>query len=483
MHHAPSPWSEARMMPGVLIVVFVVMAVSVVLLVWVYKRLANLGTFGDYQLLEKIGRGGMAIIYKARHRVLKKTTALKIMDSNLLEDKDLVKKFFMEGEAIQKINQSFPDAPVVRVSEYGCDSIKTKGIPFIAMEYLRGDSLIKLIRKNKIPNLKQKYFIIKEIARALDASHQLKIFHRDISPDNVIIWGNRITLFDFGIARQELGVYKTLDGSIAGKPIYMSPEQCAGKQVTEKSDIYSLGIIFYYLLEGQPPFYDKNPVEIMNRHQQKLPPALKTDVSPGIKKTISAMLSKSPKSRPSADEVVQLLDREIGDYQLSRIAAHAGVKDITSTIKNREPASKATKKTVLKKKSRGWTLKIPFGKTKKPFLPIAKIHFLKGPLQGKSFFIYKNNTGNNPEGYLIFGRKPEHDPHFLMILSLNISRLQAKILFKDNTFTLTNFSGTNYTKVNGKDILPRKSVLVSEQDLIEMADCIFKVEKIINQKT
>jgi serine/threonine-protein kinase len=267
-------------------------------------------------MVEKIGYGGMATIYKARHRVLKKTVALKIIDKELLKDKDLVQKFFMEGEAIEKINNAFPDAPVVKVIEYGSDRHKTNGIPYISMEYLKGSSLIKLIQKNRISNLKQKFFIMREIARALDASHQLQIFHRDISPDNVIIGNGRITLFDYGIAKQELNVYKTLDGSIAGKPIYMSPEQCASRQVTDKSDIYSLGVIFYYLVEGRPPFYAKNPVDIMNRHQKKLPPALKTDISPGIKKLISAMLSKSPQKRPSANEVVKILTGELINEQL-----------------------------------------------------------------------------------------------------------------------------------------------------------------------
>jgi serine/threonine-protein kinase len=429
---------------GVLVAVFFVVT-AVGLLLWVYRHAAPLGKFGDYELIKIIGQGGMATIYKARHPVRKKTVALKVMDNNLLKDRDLVLKFFMEGEAIENINNAFPQSPVVKVIEYGAKRYKPYDIPFIAMEYLKGKNLTQLIRKNKISGLRQKLFIVKEIARALKASHQLRIIHRDVSPDNVIISSSKITLFDFGIAKQELNLYKTLDGSIAGKPIYMSPEQCAGKKVTDKSDIYSLGVIFYYLVEGQPPFYDKNPVEIMNKHKKKLPPAFTRDVPPAVKNLISAMLAKSPQNRPSADDIIDILDNELKNFP--------------------SPASRADQES----------------KTAK--IPLAKIHFTEGPLKEKDYFIYNLEHPDNPAGHVTLGRQKQQDSdsNFVLIPSLTVSRLQAKIEYKNDRLVLTNYSETNYTRVNGKEILPQKSILISQQDNIQMGDSTCKVERIESQ--
>lgn len=258
--------------------------------------------FDRYILYEVIGRGGMATIYKAKDTVEKKTIALKIMDYNFLTDKDLMEKFIREGHGISMINESFPEAPVVRVLRFGRENNSSYGRPFIAMELLNGPTLLDLIRDKKNFDLRFIIKIIFQIAIALKAAHSKGIFHRDVTPDNVILTRNdqlnpECKLIDFGVARHEYTSAGTLDGSIAGKPPYMSPEQCKGEKVDARSDIYSLGIIFYTLLKGNPPFVSNNPLEVMFHHENTPIPPLPESVPENTRKIVEKMLKKDKKER------------------------------------------------------------------------------------------------------------------------------------------------------------------------------------------
>jgi serine/threonine-protein kinase len=295
-------------MTQLLTLIFIVMILTVLVLVIVLSRKLPLGStrFGDYILQEMIGKGGMASIYYAKNRILKRTVAVKILDQALMRDRDLVYKFLKEGENLAKINSEFPGSPVVKVLEYSHSS--SDWPYFISMEYLKGATLWRLLESKKIFPLKAKLYIIKEIARALHCSHALKIYHRDVSPDNIFISGNTVTLIDFGIAKQEFSDYRTLDGRIAGKPYYMSPEQGAGKVVSDKSDIYSLGVVLYYMLEGNHPFKSSNHIELMKMHQTCPVPDIKHPIQPGLRNLLYQMLSKEPDARPDALDVVNKLD-------------------------------------------------------------------------------------------------------------------------------------------------------------------------------
>jgi tRNA A-37 threonylcarbamoyl transferase component Bud32 len=296
-----------------IILIFLVLIVVVFVLVWIMKSSRSLGMLGKFNLLKVIGKGGIATIYKAKDTAVKKIVALKVMDHDLIRDADLVYKFFSEGEAISKINEKFPDAPVVEVFDYGRDKEKSLGVPYIAMELLKGDSLLKLIKENGSASESHKLYIAREVARALTAAHKLKIFHGDITPDNIIVNGDRVTLIDFGVAVQEHDTYKNMDASITGKPVYMSPEQSAGQQIDDKSDVYSLGIILFFMFSGSPPFISKNPHEIIKMHQKNPIPEIKLPVSPAVKKMIYGMLEKDPTKRPKATRLEKTLDKLIGE--------------------------------------------------------------------------------------------------------------------------------------------------------------------------
>jgi serine/threonine protein kinase len=247
----------------------------------------------------------MATIYRVKDVVSKTLLALKMMDEAYLNDKDLVEKFFKEGQVISEINREYPNVPVVKVFRYGRENTKTWGRPFIAMELLKGPNLLQFIKTNR--NLHPIFImkILKQLGEALHAAHIKGVYHRDITPDNIILINNDpfnpvIRLIDFGVARHEYTAAGTLDGSIAGKPAYMSPEQCRGEKVDGRSDIYSMGIVFYTLLTGTPPFISNNPLEVMTHHQRTPVPPLPGRVSPQISQIVLKMLKKDKNERYSS---------------------------------------------------------------------------------------------------------------------------------------------------------------------------------------
>ncbi len=267
---------------------------------------------GHYRLKGIIGRGGMATIYKARDIKAGKTVVLKIMDPGLLSDPDLLKKFLREGEVLQKLNKQFPTAPIVKVYEYGRENGRTQGRPFIAMEYLKGHDLLVHLKQAGTLTTEDARSVILQVTRALKAAHAIGVYHRDLTPDNIILThpgqSSEIRLIDFGVARHEYTSAGTLDGSITGKPPYMSPEQCRGMKVDSRSDIYSLGVVFYTLLTGHPPFVSPNPLEVMKKHESEPVPALPESVPTGIAMVIYKMLEKDPGARyRSADQLIQVL--------------------------------------------------------------------------------------------------------------------------------------------------------------------------------
>jgi predicted Ser/Thr protein kinase len=308
-----APLTKVKEKGNILLFVFIaVIVVTALVLIFILVRVLSgsraMGRFGDYQLLKPIGKGGMAAIYKAKGMKTNQLVALKVMDAGLMHDKELVFKFFSEGKIVSEINKKFPAAPVIRVYEYGRDRVKTLGIPYIAMEFFEGTSLAQIITATRI-DLKEKIHIVMEVARALGAAHQLGIFHRDITPDNILIKGKHVRLIDFGIAEESFNPNTEITDSVTGKPIYMSPEQCAAKAVNGKSDIYSLGVIFYFWVSGHPPFYAKNHLEVMRMHQELPVPPIDRDIPTSLNALITAMLDKNPTLRPSADELYEALKK------------------------------------------------------------------------------------------------------------------------------------------------------------------------------
>lgn len=284
----------------ILVIVLVTLVVAALILT-LFKIISSFkqirGRFDNYIIKGLLGRGGMSTVYQADDLLKKQQVALKVMDDRFLQDQDMINKFQREGKGLSIINAKCPQAPVVKVYRYGRENSSAFGRPFIAMELLRGPSLLDCINNHKNLPLHFSVEVVKQVALALECAHQQKIYHRDVTPDNVIVIRNNfnsplIKLIDFGVAKHEFTDVGTLDGTISGKPPYMSPEQCRGERVDGRSDVYSLGIIFYTLLSGHPPFSSKNPFEVMHSHEKEQPPNLPDNIPSAVKKVVMKMLEK-----------------------------------------------------------------------------------------------------------------------------------------------------------------------------------------------
>ena len=280
------------------------------------------GHFDRYRLISPLGRGGVATIYRAHDLIDKTLVALKVLDVRWTSDPDMVRKFLAEGETLHAIAQRDGGAAVVKCFRFGREHDSIVGRPFIALELLEGETLQSCLDREPLPASLTSIAVAYQIASALVAVHAAGIVHRDLTPDNIfltkgdlVVGGARysvplVVLIDFGIARQELMSRMTLDGSIAGKPHYMSPEQCRGLAVDTRADLYSLGVILFLMAAGQLPFAGRDPFEVMRAQMSDEPPRLGGDVDSRYADLCGRLLQKSPDSRPqSAAAVAQELEQ------------------------------------------------------------------------------------------------------------------------------------------------------------------------------
>jgi serine/threonine protein kinase len=263
---------------------------------------------GKYRITERIGRGGMAEVYLGVHTHLDRQVAIKVLHSYLLEGGDFIERFKREAKAVASLRH--PN--IVQVYDFDIQD----EIIFMVMEYIEGTNLqqqlVELDKKGKRLPIKQIGSIINDIAGALDYAHSQGMLHRDVKPSNILIdKAGKAYLTDFGIARI-LGDHKlTATGTLVGTPAYMSPEQGRGEELTEESDIYSLGIVAFEMLTGRVPFDAKTPIGIVQKQISEPVPDISKLVD-GVPITaqdvIDRALAKSPKGRyASAEELVGAL--------------------------------------------------------------------------------------------------------------------------------------------------------------------------------
>jgi tRNA A-37 threonylcarbamoyl transferase component Bud32 len=212
------------------------------------------GRIGKYDILKPLGKGAMGIVYLAKDSMLDREVALKVMVSNIADDPDLKMRFEREAKAVAKL--SHPN--VVNVFDLG---YHTDGSPYMAMELLRGDDLQKTLRLGPMP-LDRKVSIIVQVLVGLAHAHQAGIVHRDIKPANIFIsTDGAVKIMDFGVARLTTASV-TGTGAIVGTADYMSPEQVKGARVDGRSDLFSVGCMFYEMLAGKRPFHAENLMAI-----------------------------------------------------------------------------------------------------------------------------------------------------------------------------------------------------------------------------
>lgn len=282
-----------------------------------------------YELISPLGEGGMSKVYKARHTILGELVAVKILRSNLCDDERTLRRFREEALAATKLKH--PN--ICSVREFGIDN----GSPYLVMDLIEGQSLDDLIsNKGKLhPQHALKLFA--SVCEGLGYAHDKDIIHRDIKPANLILSTTKdgsevVQLVDFGIAKlvreDDTGPNLTRTGEVFGTPNYMSPEQCLGRPVDQRSDIYSLGCVLFHLVAGTPPLSANSVLETLNRQVNDSPEILK-DVPAGINSIIQKCMQKVPANRYESigllkEDIVRVLKGEKPDAHSVMRNARAG---------------------------------------------------------------------------------------------------------------------------------------------------------------
>ena len=272
-----------------------------------------------YRIVRQVGKGGMGVVYKAVNEQIARTTAIKVLNPRYCQDPETVQRLMNEARAVNIVGHP----GLINIHEFGQ---LDDGSGYLIMEFLAGESL-----RSRLSRLGGRMGlaavpIARQVANALAATHQKQIVHRDLKPDNVMLVpdqelpeGERAKVLDFGIAKlsgdgggESLKV-KTKTGAMIGTPTYMSPEQCRGLGTIDgRTDVYSLGVILFELLAGQPPFVSDGLGELIGMHMFKPVPNL-APLAPKTPKDllqlVARMLAKNPAERPSMEETAATLTR------------------------------------------------------------------------------------------------------------------------------------------------------------------------------
>ena len=276
---------------------------------------------GRYELLDRIGGGGMALVYKARDLVLGRFVAVKVLRQQFVHDEEFVRRFRREAQAAASL--SHPN--IVSIYDVGRDG----ETHFIVMEYVDGHNLNEVIRDRAPLQTEEAVRIAAQICDALDHAHHNQIIHRDIKPHNILIGKNgRVKVTDFGIARAVTSSTITQTGSVVGSVHYFSPEHAKGVATGEKSDIYSLGIVLYQMLTGRLPFLGESPISVALKHLQEPfeePRLVNPHIPQSVENIILRAMRKNPQERyPTAKRMLEDLETCLQPQRLHEPRAEFG---------------------------------------------------------------------------------------------------------------------------------------------------------------
>jgi eukaryotic-like serine/threonine-protein kinase len=276
-----------------------------------------------YTVLERIGRGGMGVVYRAEQQLIKRIVALKVLRREVVQDESAVKRFLTEAQAIASLDSRH----TVTLYDFG---VTREGLLYYTMELLKGMTLAQLIRKEAPLDVTRAARLVVQVCDSLKEAHGRGILHRDLKPDNlfVVVRDGReaIKVVDFGIAKLvgDSSVESvTRTGMIIGTPQYLSPEQALGNPVVPASDLYSLAIVFYEMLVGVPPFQAETPMKTMWAHiREPMPPLSaknpKLQVPRSIEALLARALEKEPGKRfPTAIAFIDAVRKAIADHDAS----------------------------------------------------------------------------------------------------------------------------------------------------------------------
>jgi len=299
-------------------------------------------TIGNFQIIELTGRGGMSSVYLAADKDLERSVALKIPHTRFIDDADFVKRFRREAKAMARL--SHPN--IVQIYSVGNHG----EMPFFAMEHIHGEALSTIIKRDGAVSVDKALNYIIQIARAVEYAHKMDVIHRDIKPANILVDSSDCALVtDFGVSKMLSDDAAQDTMGFVGTPQYMSPEQCGQGTLDHRTDIYSLGAVFFELLTGQPPFASNSPAEAIKKQlfdAPEFPDEAKNQIPEKIQAIVCKMLAKDPEDRypdiPTFLHEIEKFNRECDnptfDESRNGLARPNGTrktKDFISNVKGR----------------------------------------------------------------------------------------------------------------------------------------------------
>ena len=265
-------------------------------------------TFGSYRIIEPLGRGGMASVYKAYEAALDRYVALKVLPGEFLHDETFAERFRREAKVVARLEH--PN--IIPIHAFGIEG----GIPWMAMRLISGGALSSLLRGRRLAH-DRITTILRGVADALDYAHGKGVVHRDVKPQNILLdEAERVYLADFGIAKMVEGSGAlTQTGMITGTPQYMAPEQATGHPVDQRVDIYALGVVAYEMLTGRVPFAADTPVAVLMKHvTEPMPIPPPSAVPEPLVRALLRCMAKKPEDRwPTAGAFVRALQQGLAE--------------------------------------------------------------------------------------------------------------------------------------------------------------------------
>jgi serine/threonine-protein kinase len=281
-----------------------------------------------YKIVEKIGGGGMSVVWKAYDLVLDRNVALKVLRPEMSEDEEFIRRFRREAQSVASL--SHPN--IVNIYDVGED----RGLYFIVMELIEGETLRDKLKREGALDPGEALEIASQICEALSHAHARRIIHRDIKPQNILLTKNgHVKVADFGIARALGAISTTSRDLVVGSAPYLSPEQAKNGQVSNRSDIYSLGVVLYEMLTGEQPFAGDSPVAVALQHVQREAPSVR-DIKPSLPEPVANVVAKALRKNPeerfsSVDEMRREM-RFILAKGLTDPSSRVGDRDVPALV-------------------------------------------------------------------------------------------------------------------------------------------------------